>query len=254
FSSCIGAAGATFGRASAGLDTISGAAGFETGTGAGFSIARFDSTLISDAKGTFGKTGGTRSAGRAGGVTGIAGATGISFGRASTGLGTISGAGAFEIGVVTGGSVARFDSTLTSDTASTGSLGEAGGTCAGGDDGGIASIGVGRNVTGTGGGTGFATAGNGAGVDTVGGFQGRDLEGVRSTGADGGVASGETVELPGRSVNPAEPCPGTRGTMPSAFKTSRNTLPHDESSTCRAITIDKIRFDCSDRPGTATYP
>ena len=41
--------------------------------------------------------------------------------------------------------------------------------------------------------------------------------------------------------------------MPSAFKTSRKTLPHEESSTCRAITIAKIRFDCSDRPGTATY-
>src|SRR5262249_12418850 len=116
-SSCIGAAGATFGRASAGLDTISGAAGLETGTGAGFSIARFDSTLLSEPKGTFGEAGGTRSAGRAGGVTGIAGATGISFGRASTGS-SISGAGAFETGAVAGGatgvSIARFDSTFAS--------------------------------------------------------------------------------------------------------------------------------------------
>src|SRR4029077_1814992 len=77
--------------------------------------------------------------------------------------------------------------------------------------------------------------------------------GVLWTGAVGGGASGETVELPGRSVNPAEECPGTRGTMPSASRISRNTLPHDESSTCRAMTIAKIRFDCSDRPGTATY-
>src|SRR5207248_9334424 len=121
--------------------------------------------------------------------------------------------------------------------------GETAGTCAGGD-------GVGGGVTGTGGGTGLATTGTGAGVDTVGGFQGRGVAGVRSAGA----ASGETVELPGRWVNPSEECPGTRGTMPSAFRISRNTLPHDESSTCRAITIDKIRFDCSDKPGTATYP
>src|SRR4029077_20238816 len=91
------------------------------------------------------------------------------------------------------------------------------------------------------------------GVDGGAGPQERAVEGVRSTAAVGGVASGETVELPGRSVNPAEECPGTRGTMPSAFRISRNTLPHAESSTCRAMTIDKIRFDCSDRPGTATY-
>src|SRR5437667_11950539 len=43
------------------------------------------------------------------------------------------------------------------------------------------------------------------------------------------VAGGETVELSGRSVNPAEGCPGTRLTMPCAFKTSRKTLPHEES-------------------------
>ena len=41
--------------------------------------------------------------------------------------------------------------------------------------------------------------------------------------------------------------------MPSAFKTSRKTLPHEESSNCRAMTSAKIRFDSSDRPGTATY-
>ena len=51
---------------------------------------------------------------------------------------------------------------------------------------------------------------SGAGVDTVGGFQERTAAGVRSTGAVGGVASGETVELPGRSVNPAEGWPGIR--------------------------------------------
>src|SRR5882724_9749052 len=171
---CIGAAVASFGRASAGLGTLSGAGGFKIGTGTGGSIARFDSTLTSDITGTT-------------------------------------------------GSVARFDSTLASDTTGTGSFGEAGGICVGGDDGSIASTGIGRGATGTAGGTGFVTAGLGAGVDTVGGFQGRTAAGVRSTGAVGGVASGETVELPGRAVNPADECPGTRGTMPSAFKISRNT-------------------------------
>ena len=55
---------------------------------------------------------------------------------------------------------------------------------------------------GTTGGTGLAMSG--AGVETVGGFQERTAAGVRSTGAVGGVATGETVELPGRAVNPAD--------------------------------------------------
>jgi hypothetical protein len=57
---------------------------------------------------------------------------------------------------------------------------------------------------GTTGGTGLAMSGVGAGVETVGGFQERTAAGVRSTGAVGGVATGETVELPGRAVNPAD--------------------------------------------------
>src|SRR5882724_12609113 len=189
---CIGAAVASFGRASSGLGTLSGAGGFKIGTGTGGSIARFDSTFTSGTTGT----------------------TGSIARFDSTLTSDITG---------TTGSVARFDSTLASDTTGTGSFGEAGGICVGGDDGSTASTGVGKGVTGTGGGTGFVTAGLGAGVDTVGGFQGRTAAGVRSTGAVGGVASGETVELPGRAVNPADECPGTRGTMPSAFKISRNT-------------------------------
>jgi hypothetical protein len=51
---CIGAAGACFGRASTGLGTTSGAGGFKTGTGAGGSTARLDSTLASGAAGTGG--------------------------------------------------------------------------------------------------------------------------------------------------------------------------------------------------------
>lgn len=59
-------------------------------------------------------------------------------------------------------------------------------------------------MTRTVGGTGFVTTGAGVGVDTAGGFQARTVAGVRSTGALGGVARGDTVELPGRVVNPAE--------------------------------------------------
>ena len=62
----------------------------------------------------------------------------------------------------------------------------------------------GGGVTGRVGGTGFATTGVGVGVETVGAFQALTAAGVRSTGAAGGVARGETVELPGRVVNPAE--------------------------------------------------
>src|SRR5262249_16320371 len=119
--------------------------------------------------------------------------------------------------------------------------------------GGTTSAGTNGGVTGTAVGTDFATAGAGAGVDTVGGFQERTAAGGRSTGAVGGIPSGEEGEVPGRAVNPADGWPATRGTMPSAFKISRNTLPHEESVTCRAMTIARIRFDCSDSPGTATY-
>src|SRR5437773_18086 len=239
-SCCFGAAVASFGRASAGFGTITVAGGIKTGTGTGGSIVRFDSTLTSGTAGTAGSIVRFNST-LASGTTGAAG----SITRFESTL--------ISDTIGTAGSIARFDSTLASDTAGTGSFGEAGGICVGGDDGSIASTGIGRGATGTAGGTDFATAGIGAGVDTVGGFQGRTAAGVRSTGAAGGVASGETVELPGRAVNPAEECPGTRGTMPSAFKISRNTLPHDESSTCREMTIAKIRFDCSERPGIATY-
>jgi hypothetical protein len=194
-------------------------AGFSTGGGliAGFATAFFSSRVLAT-------LGGTTGASFSGSLTVSClfcsiGASGLSFGGASTGLGTISGAGfAGDIGgsilrldstlasvtAGTAGSITRFDSTLASDAAGTGSFGEAGGTCVGGD------AGTTGGITGTAGGTGFATAGIGVGVDTVGGFQERTLAGVRSTGATGGVASGETVELPGRSVNPAEACPGSR--------------------------------------------
>jgi hypothetical protein len=134
-------------------------------------MVRFDSTLVSDTRGTGG-----------------------SMVRFNSTLVSDTGG--------TGGSMARFDSTLVWDTRGTGSFGGAGGICVGGDDGSMASTGVGKGVKGTDGATGLATAG--VGVDTVGGFQERTAAGVRSTGAVGGVARGDTVELPGRVVNPAE--------------------------------------------------
>ena len=235
-SCCIGAAAASFGRTSAGLSTISGAGGFfETGMGTAGSIARFDSTLASDTAGTGG-----------------------SIARFDSTL-TSDTAG-------TAGSIARLDSTLASDTAGTGSFGEAGGICVGGDDGSIASTGIGRGATGTAGGTGFATAGFGAGVDTLGGLHGRAGVACWSGGVNGAVAirvgvfrasggvgsSGEIVELPGRAVNPAVGCPGTRGTMPSALKISRRICPQELDSICLAITNERRRFACSESPGIAT--
>src|SRR5882724_1116216 len=144
---CIGAAVASFGRASSGLGTLSGAGGFKIGTGTGGSIARFDSTFTSDTAGTAGSIARFDST-LASGTTGTTG----SIARFdSTLTSDITG---------TTGSVARFDSTLASDTTGTGSFGEAGGICVGGDDGSTASTGVGKGVTGTGGGTGFVTAGH----------------------------------------------------------------------------------------------
>ena len=111
FSSCIGVAGATFGRTSTGFDAISGAGAFETVTGAGFSIARFDSTLASTTAGAggpiarFDSTLTSDIAGTAGSIT--------RFDSTST-SGTTG----------TGVSITRFDSTFTSDTTGAGSFGE----------------------------------------------------------------------------------------------------------------------------------
>jgi hypothetical protein len=129
-------------------------AGFSTGGGLTGAFA-----MVFSSSRVFATFGGTTGAGFSGSLTVFClflsiGAAGTSFGRASAGLSAISGAGGFETGIGAGDSIVRFDSTLISDTADTGSFCETGGTCVTGEDGSAASTGVGTGATGTTGSTG----------------------------------------------------------------------------------------------------
>src|SRR5438093_8624000 len=133
FSSTSADLGRVAGTCGAGMTFGVTKAGFSTGGGltGGFATAFFSSRVFA----TFGDT---TAAGFSGSLTVFAGSCrigvgGTSFGQASAGVDTISGAGGFETGTGTGASIARFDSTFTSATTGAGSLGEARGTCAGGD-------------------------------------------------------------------------------------------------------------------------